>query len=498
MVLTVTHSHNVKMYNLSSGKTIEEFMKKHKSNLKSLRNNVDWESRVDFIQNFEFTTGSSKVVVSDDGDYIVASGIYGPQLRIYDTAQLGLKCLRGCDSEIVDFALLEEDYKKIAMVCVDRNVEIHARHGKHFKVRVPRAPRCLLFERNSADLLVGGSSDELYRLSLHEGRFQPSYKVSPKGVSTLAYNQGLDLVLAGGDDGQVSLIDHRLEKVASHVTLNDGEGVTVLKQSDNPFEFFVGSSEGLVRVYDLRISRHLAEKRHPYMLPIKDIEFAPQAGLVLSCDSKTIRIQRRDKLTELVAVFEQKTPINNLKIFKDSGLLLYANDAPKIGALFIPALGPAPRFCQFLEHITEEFEEKTNVNVFEDQRFVTYEELVALNARHLIGSRQLKTHLNGFLVPSKIYESLRQQTDLVDYREYRADKVKQALEEKVRDAIYVKQNQIKINDKLSVRLQGDSKRSEKILSDPRFAKLWSNKDFEVVEGEEGVPRQKKITKKGGI
>lgn len=498
MVLTVTHSHNVKFYNLSSGKTIEEFLRKHKSNLKSLKKSVDWESRVEFIQNFEFTTASSKVLVTNDGDHIVAAGVYGPQLRIYDTAQLSLKCLRGIDSEIVDFCLLEDDWQKVAMACADRHIEIQARHGKHFKLRVPRAPRCLLYERHSADLLVGASSDEVYRLNLNEGRFQPSHKVSPRGVSSLAYNEALDLVLAGGDDGKVSLVDLRQEKVASDVTLNEGEGVTVLRQSDNPFEFFVGSAEGLVRVYDLRISRHLSEKRHPYMLPIKDIQFAPHTGLVLTCDAKSIRIQRRDRLTDLVAVFEQNAPINNLQVFKDSGLLLYANDAPRIGALFAPAVGPAPRFCQFLEHITEEFEEKSNVNVFEDQRFVTFDELVALNARHLVGNRQLKAHLNGFLMPTKLYESIRQQSDVVDYREYRAEKVKQALEEKVRDAIYVKQNQIRVNDKLSVRLGGDSKKTEKLLADPRFAKLWTDKNFEVGEGGEAPARQKRIAKKGGL
>lgn len=410
MVLTVTHSNNLKIYNLASGKTIEEFFRKHKSNVKSLKANVDWDTRVDFIQNFEFKSASSKVRVSADGDYIVASGVYGPQIRIYDTAQMTMKCLRGCDSEVVDFALLEDDYTKVAMVCVDRNVEVHARHGKHFKLRVPRPPRCLLYERYSADLLVGASSSEVYRLNLHEGRFQPSYKVSPTGVSALAFNEGLGLIVAGGDDGRVSLVDSRLDKAVSEVTLNDGEGVTVLKAVDNPFEFFIGSAEGLVRLYDLRISRHLSEKRHPYMLPIKDIEVVPKLNLVLSCDAKTIRIQNKDNLGELVGSYEQRSAINSLCLYKDSGLLLYANDAPKIGALFVPALGPAPRFCQFLEHITEEFEEKTNTNVFEDQRFVTYDELIALNAKGLVGSRQLTTHLNGFLMSAKLYDSLRQVT----------------------------------------------------------------------------------------
>lgn len=46
---------------------------------------------------------------------------------------MSLKCLRGLDSEIVDFSLLQDDYKKIAMVCQDRHIELHSQAGKFFK-----------------------------------------------------------------------------------------------------------------------------------------------------------------------------------------------------------------------------------------------------------------------------------------------------------------------------------------------------------------------------
>lgn len=407
MVLTVTHSNNLKIYNLSSGRTVEEFLRKHKANLKHLRSNPDWESRVEFIQNFEFTTGSSKVEVSRDGNYIVAAGVYGPQIKIFEAAQMSLKVLRGVDSEVVDFTLLEDDYKKIALVCADRNIEIHARHGKHFKLRVPRPPRCLLYERYSADLLVGASSDEVYRLSLNEGRFQSSFSVGGTGISAFAYNQGLDLLICGGDSGKASLVDYKTGKVAISANLNDGEAITALKQAENNFEFFVGSSDGLVRLYDLRMNRHIIQKRSPYLSPIKSIEQIPNLNLFVSTDARSVRVHQKEGNGDLVCSYEQKATINSLCMYPNSGLLLLANDAPKIGALFVPALGPAPEFCQFLEHITEEFEEKTNTNVFEDQRFVTHDELVALNARSLIGTRQLTVHLNGFLMPTKLYDSLR-------------------------------------------------------------------------------------------
>ena len=51
---------------------------------------------------------------------------YAPSLKIYETAQLSLKCSRGLDSEIVKFCVLDDDYKKIACACEDRNIEFHA------------------------------------------------------------------------------------------------------------------------------------------------------------------------------------------------------------------------------------------------------------------------------------------------------------------------------------------------------------------------------------
>lgn len=47
-------------------------------------------------------------------------------LKIFDTHDLSLKCERGIDSEIVQMQILSTDYSKIAMLCADRNIELHA------------------------------------------------------------------------------------------------------------------------------------------------------------------------------------------------------------------------------------------------------------------------------------------------------------------------------------------------------------------------------------
>lgn len=46
-------------------------------------------------------------------------------------------------------------------------------------------------------------------------------------------------------------------------------------------------------------------------------------------------------------------------------------------AYFVPSLGPAPRWCSFLESLTEELEESANPAVYDDYRFVTRADLVS-------------------------------------------------------------------------------------------------------------------------
>ena len=136
MSLNVTEAqNNTKIYHLTANKTTPEFIRQAGKNIQKLKSDRDFQRRIDFIQDFHFPVSSGKVDISRDGEYIFASGIYGPQFKIFSTSQLSLKCMRGFDSEIVDFVVLGDDYKKIATACQDRNIELHAQYGKHFKIR---------------------------------------------------------------------------------------------------------------------------------------------------------------------------------------------------------------------------------------------------------------------------------------------------------------------------------------------------------------------------
>lgn len=60
-------------------------------------------SRIELIQDFEFPEASNRIAATRDGQSIVATGTYKPQIRVWDCEQLSLKFERHTDAENVDF-----------------------------------------------------------------------------------------------------------------------------------------------------------------------------------------------------------------------------------------------------------------------------------------------------------------------------------------------------------------------------------------------------------
>ena len=89
--------------------------------------------------------------VSNDGQYVLATGIYKPRLRCYDLHNLGMKFERCLDSEVgcvqfrkhhksvplkvTEFCVLSEDYSKIVFMHCDRYIELHSQAGRYYRLR---------------------------------------------------------------------------------------------------------------------------------------------------------------------------------------------------------------------------------------------------------------------------------------------------------------------------------------------------------------------------
>lgn len=201
---------------------------------------------------------------------------------------MSLKHSRGIDSEIIKFLPLSTGYKKVAMICEDRNVEFHAQYGFHFKIRTPKVGRDLCYVKNTSDLVIAATGSELFRLNLEEGRFKTSLQLEglssgakiqddlsedgnfSYGANCCGVGEQLGLLFAGCDDGRLRVFDSRQHKLVSDFIVSTDERIMSIN-SDKTLEIVTGGSEGTVKIFDLRYSGATNVIKHPYMLPIHTI-----------------------------------------------------------------------------------------------------------------------------------------------------------------------------------------------------------------------------------
>ena len=129
--------------------------------------------------------------------------------------------------------MLSTDYSKIALLCEDRNIEIHAQYGKHFKIRIPRYGREMAYHKQSCDLFTMGSSNEIYRLNLFKGQFmQPFLSTSPE-INCCSINSQLDILATGGLKGVIEMWDLRDKEKVSELPLIDHSSFKSYKYKNN-------------------------------------------------------------------------------------------------------------------------------------------------------------------------------------------------------------------------------------------------------------------------
>lgn len=209
MSISVSEFNGIKAYNFSFGKSLPDSLGEVSRKKRNADEDPELKKKVELIYDFQFHTSSQGLELSKDGNYVVATGIYPPRLKIFDLNQMTLKCERGIDSEVVCLKMLSEDYKKVVLACTDRHIEFHAQYGRHHKVRVPKMPRSLDYNPFTCDLFVAASDSEIYRLNLEEGKFLESLKSSSEAVNKVLYHPPMDLVFAAGPTGILDVFDYR-------------------------------------------------------------------------------------------------------------------------------------------------------------------------------------------------------------------------------------------------------------------------------------------------
>lgn len=225
------------------------------------------------------------------------------------------------------------------------------------------------------------------------------------------------MTYAGGEDGILSLFDNKNQQRVSEFKVDDDEEITAVF-AKNQLQVMTGSSEGVVKLFDLRYSGAVRTMRHPYMMPINTIVEHKSSGKIITADEKSVRISDSQS-GKLFTTIEPKFKINAVMPYIDSGMLFMPCQNRRIGTYFVPSLGKAPKWASFLENVTEEMEETQKDNVYDEFRFLTMQDLEKINGSHLLGSKFLKSYMHGFIIKAKLHDKLKAESKPFDLEEYK-------------------------------------------------------------------------------
>ncbi|KAH6992166.1 hypothetical protein EDB82DRAFT_473978 [Fusarium venenatum] len=494
----------------SSARPLPDWLARRRK--RSLKDDAEYQNRVELLQDFEFEEASNCIRVSEDGDWIMSTGTYKPQIHVHNLSQLSLSFARHTNALNHSFQLLSSDYSKSIHLQTDRRLEFHTPMGCHYEVRLPRYGRDLVYDRQSTEALVpsvGLDSDgkgEVFRLNLELGRFMKSYQVDVGGddeltggglqggigvgsVNTAAIAENTHNLLAFGTSiGTVEFWDPRSKSRVAMLGGHDGE-VTALDFSPSGLSIVTGSSTGMMQIFDLRRPVPLLKKDQGYGFAVKKLihmTTASQEKKILSADKRIIKLwdeQTGDPWTSVEPIVD----INDVAWCKNTGMIMTANEGKQQHAFFVPQLGPAPKWCSFLDNMVEEMAEEVHTETYDNYKFLTLPELKQLSLSHLVGKTNLlRPYMHGYFVASKLYEQARLIANPYVWEEERTKRIKDKVEKerasRIRGTKKVKVNQ-KLVDKLLKKQENREEVDTKagVLGDDRFNKMFEDEAFQVDE-----------------
>jgi len=513
--MKLTNPHDVPVYTISGSDTarpLPDWLARKRK--RSLKNDPEYANRVELLQDFEFEEASSCIRVSEDGEWVMSTGTYKPQIHTHYLPHLSLSFARHTTSLNLTFLLLSSDYSKSLHLQTDRKLEFHTPGGCHYETRLPRYGRDLQYDKRSAEALVpavgvnDAGSGEVYRLNLEMGRYMKPYQVDVGGddmtsagggalqggihtgsVNTAAIAEDSHNLLAFGTSiGTVEFWDPRSKGRIGVLARQTGE-ITALDFDRSGLSLATGNSQGLVQIFDLRKPIPLLRKDQGYGYPIQTLMHLTtlsQERKILSSDKRIIKIWDEEDGKAWTSV-EPAVDINSVAWCKESGMLLTANEGKQQHAFFIPQLGPAPKWCGFLDNMVEEMAEEVKIETYDNYKFLTLPELKSLNLGHLVGTTNLlRPYMHGYFVASKLYEQARLIANPYIWDEERTKRVKERVE-KERASRIRGNKKVKVNQNIVDKMLKRQERREKVdegmgvLGDERFGKLFEDEEFAVDE-----------------
>src|SRR5271169_4332311 len=385
-------------------------------------------------------------------------------MRVYDFAEMSMKFERHTSAENVQFLLLSDDWTKSVHLQNNRSIEFHNQGGVQYNTRIPRFGRDLAYHYPSCDLYIAAAGDEVYRLNLEQGKFLNSLEAETAGdgVNCIDICPAHQLVGLGTEGGTVEFWDPRVRSrvgVLDVMTAEvDSDAVTALAYRMDGLNFAVGTHSGQTMLYDLRSPRAYLRKDQGYGLPMKHLTWIEshdgmESAKILGADGKIIKLWSALDGTPYTSI-EPPLDINDVCLVPDTGLIFVANEGKPMHTYYIPQLGPAPRWCSFLDNLTEEMEENPTRATYDNYKFVTRKELAAIGLDKLVGTNVVKSYMHGYFIDVRLYEQARLIANPFAYEEYREKKIREKIDKQRESRIRTSSaQQVRINKNLAARLE---------------------------------------------
>ncbi|XP_062142963.1 nucleolar protein 10 [Drosophila sulfurigaster albostrigata] len=488
----VNEVNDVKIYNLSAGKSVPDWLTDRRKRSQLMKKG-DSRRQIELIQDFDMPGVCTSIRMSPDQQYILATGTYKPRVKCFEVSNLSIKFERCFDSEVTTFEVISDDYSKMVFLQCDRYVEIHAAHGRHYRLRIPRFGRDMKYHKPSCDMFIVGVGRDIYRLNLERGQFLQPYETDASCLNACEVNPEHHLLVVGTKEGTVEAWDPRSKQRCATLDVamklpgvKEFPSVTALKFR-NGLHMGVGTASGHVLLYDIRSRQPLLTKNHLNNLPIKRLAFNPAPNAVYSLDEATLKLWD-EQTGKQIAYVESTTSFNDFCTIPDSGMFFLAQEDVKMLTYYVPAMGPAPRWCAFLDNLTEEIESEVVENVYDDYQFVTQKELAELGMEHLIGSNLLKGYMHGYFMNVRLYNKAKSVVEPFAFDRFRKEKVRQEIESERKSRLQIESKLPKVNKELALKImdeQANPSNSAKqrnvpnLLQDSRFKAMFENTDFAV-------------------
>lgn len=157
-------------------------------------------------------------------------------------------------------------------------------------------------------------------------------------------------------------------------------------------------------------------------------------------------------------------------------------------------MGPAPKWCSFLDNLTEELESNPTSTVYDDYKFVTKQELETIGLGNLIGTNVLRAYMHGYFMDIRLYKKAKLMNDPFNFDEFKQRKIKEKIEKERENRVKINRKLPVVNTELAKRLIEDKEellvknktkiKTTNILEDNRFAELFTDPNFQINQDSE--------------